>query len=144
MRRAWVADLWQDGRMPVDCGLFCADGTGREADCDGAELTWFRLGDPIDMEALRTARPGWSASADVFAEVVLPDGSGRLLSGGGSHGSDGFFARLDARGDLLWLVHLLCNELVEITVDWPLATFTNNCDNSLTVDLSGPDFGPAR
>ncbi|MFF7454719.1 hypothetical protein [Kitasatospora sp. NPDC008115] len=137
-----IVSLWAAGEMPVECGLFRADGTGREADCDDAELTDFALGEPIDLGALLAKDPEWTACAYVFAEAALPDGSGRLVSGGGSHGSDGFFARLDFDGSLVWLVHLLCNELVAIAVEWPLATFTNNCDNTLTIDVTGPDFGP--
>ncbi|MFJ8434773.1 hypothetical protein ACIQ9P_26080 [Kitasatospora sp. NPDC094019] len=129
--------------MPAHRGLFRADGTGLEADCDDAELTGFALGGPLDLDALMADDPEWVTSADVFAEAALPDGSGRLVSGGGSHGSDGFFARIDTEGRLVWVVHLFCNELVAIAVDWPLATLTNNCDNTLTIDLTDPDFGPA-
>ncbi|MEK2491036.1 hypothetical protein WN990_15890 [Kitasatospora purpeofusca] len=141
---AAIVALWAAGEMPIECGLFRADGTGREADCDDADLTGFALGEPLDLDALMAEDPEWTACAYVFAEVSLPDGSGRLVSGGGSHGSDGFFARIDFDGNLVWLVHLFCNELVAIAVDWPLATFTNNCDNSLTIDLGDPDFGPGR
>ncbi|MGW4802726.1 hypothetical protein [Kitasatospora sp. NPDC004272] len=130
-------ELWAEGRMPVRCGLFRPDGTGREADCDGADLTRFDLGEPLAPGA---ADSGGTAHADVLAEVALPDGSGRLVSGGGSHGSDGFFARTGAGGELRWLVHLLCNELVEAAVDRSTATFTNNCGNTLTIDLASPDF----
>ncbi|GAA2089992.1 hypothetical protein GCM10009759_13200 [Kitasatospora saccharophila] len=40
-------ELWAEGRMPVRCGLFRPDGTGREADCDGADLTRFAPGEPL-------------------------------------------------------------------------------------------------
>ncbi|MFC8723333.1 hypothetical protein [Kitasatospora sp. NPDC057198] len=132
-------ELWAARRMPLRCGLFRADGTGREADCDGAELTRFALGEPFGPAAADRALADHT-SADVFAVAALPDGSGRLVGGGGSHGSDGFFARLGPRGELRWLVHLLCNELVEVAVDWPTATLTNNCGNTLTIDLASPEF----
>ncbi|MFI9362353.1 hypothetical protein ACIG5E_15075 [Kitasatospora sp. NPDC053057] len=37
-------------------------------------------------------------------------------------------------------MHLLSNEFVRIDVDWPLATFTDDCDNTLTIDLTAPDY----
>ncbi|WP_327674214.1 hypothetical protein [Kitasatospora sp. NBC_00458] len=135
-----ILDLWQSGEVPVHSGLFRADGSGRDADSDDSYLTYFTLGEPFDADALLDDDPEWTTSADVYAEAELPDGAGHLLSGGGSHGSDGFFARLDADRNLVWVVHLFCNELVRIDVDWPRATFTNNCDNSLTIDLTAPDF----
>ncbi|MFD7736054.1 hypothetical protein ACFV6F_37420 [Kitasatospora phosalacinea] len=107
-----LEELWAVQRMPIRCGLFRADGTGREVDCDGAELTRFAVGEPFGPDAADPAASGWT-HADVVAEAVLPDGSGRLVGGGGAHGSDGFFARIGAGGELRWLVHLLCNELVE-------------------------------
>ncbi|MFB7944228.1 hypothetical protein ACFC6L_04855 [Kitasatospora phosalacinea] len=106
-----LEELWAAQRMPIRCGLFRADGTGREVDCDGAELTRFELGEPFGPEAADPAASG-SAHADVLAGAAPPDGSGRLVGGGGSHGSDGFFARIGAGGELRRLVHLLCNELV--------------------------------
>ncbi|MFB8201343.1 hypothetical protein [Kitasatospora purpeofusca] len=136
-------DLWAEGRAPAWDGLFRADGRSRDAEVDGPHLTGFVLGEPADLDELMTEDPEWTTSVGIFAEAELPGGSGRLYGGGGSHGSEGLFARFDADGRAVWLLHLSdSNEFVRIGVEWPLATFTNNLGESLTVDLTGPDFGP--
>lgn len=50
-----------------------------------------RLGAPRDLAALPAGDPG----------NLLPDGSGRVCRGDGALGSEGFFARLDADGNLV-------------------------------------------
>ncbi|MFD7450960.1 hypothetical protein [Kitasatospora sp. NPDC059827] len=135
-----IVELWRSGEVPVECGLFRADGTSREADCESPTLANYVLGEPLDLDALLADDPDWTTSPAVWAEVELPGRAGYLCSGGGSHGSDGFFARLDADQNLVWVVHLLSNEFVRIDVDWPRATFTNNWGNTLTIDLTDPDY----
>ena len=70
----------------------------------------------------------------------LPDG-GSLTCGEGALGSFGFFARRDARGDVVWAVMLtVSNPFVRIDVDGTTATFTNNLGRSLSIDLTDPFF----
>ncbi|MFE2345807.1 hypothetical protein [Kitasatospora cineracea] len=141
-------ELWATGRMPLRDGLFRADGRSREAAVEGAGLEHFRLGGPIDLDGAGEAGtgdgpdgPDEPVPADIHVEAELPGGAGRVVGGGGSHGSEGFLARLGADGSVVWLMHLgRSNEFVRIAVDWPLATFTNNCGRSLTLDLASPDF----
>ncbi|MGW4810283.1 hypothetical protein ACWEPB_01400 [Kitasatospora cineracea] len=153
-------ELWATGRMPLRDGLFRADGRSREAAVEGAGLEHFRLGGPIDLDGAGEAgtgdgpgepdepdgpdepdEPGEPVPADIHVEAELPGGAGRVVGGGGSHGSEGFLARLGADGSVVWLMHLgRSNEFVRIAVDWPLATFTNNCGRSLALDLASPDF----
>ncbi len=140
-------ELWAAGRMPLRDGLFRADGRSREADVEGAALERFRLGGPIEPDGAAEAgagtgdEPDGSVPADIHVGAELPGGAGRLVGGGGSHGSEGFLARLAADGSVVWLMHLgRSNEFVRIAVDWPLATCTNNCGRSLVLDLASPDF----
>ncbi|GLW67951.1 hypothetical protein Kpho02_02500 [Kitasatospora phosalacinea] len=140
----WIAELWRDGRTPVHYGLFRADGTARRADCDGPQLTRFRLGEPLGPITLAAAAdPAWTRSAEILAEAALPDGTGRLVAGGDTDASDGFFARTDAAGRLVWLVHLPCTELVGVTVEGPRAVFVNDRGGALTIDLTAPEFSDA-
>ncbi|MFF4339098.1 hypothetical protein ACFY00_04040 [Kitasatospora sp. NPDC001540] len=140
----WITELWRDGRTPIHYGLFRADGTARKADCDGPQLTWFRPGEPLGPITLAAAAdPAWTTAAEILAEAALPDGSGRLVAGGDADESDGFFARIDAGGRLVWLVHLPCAELAGVTIEWPRATFANNRGNTLTIDLTAPEFSDA-
>ncbi|WP_030463156.1 hypothetical protein [Kitasatospora sp. NRRL B-11411] len=147
-------ELWAAGRMPLRDGLFRADGRSREAAVEGADLEHFRLGGPIGLDGAGEAGTGDEPDepdeldeldepvpADIHVEAELPGGAGRVVGGGGSHGSEGFLARLGADGSVVWLMHLgRSNEFVRIAVDWPLATFTNNCGRSLTLDLASSDF----
>ncbi|MFJ5121304.1 hypothetical protein [Kitasatospora sp. NPDC088548] len=138
-------DLWAEGWAPAWEGLFRADGRSRDADVAGPDLDGFQLGEEVDLEELMEEDPEALTSVSVFVEAVLPDGSGSLCGGGGSHGSEGLFARFDVDQKLVWLLHLgESNEFVRITVDWPVASFTNNLGNSITIDLTGPDHAVGR
>lgn len=136
-----IAELWAAGTAPGWDGLYRADGTARGIEVDGARLSWFDLGSPLDLNALLAKDPYWLAEIDITTEVELPDGSGRLCAGDGAHGSQGFFARLTPERKLMWLVSLSdSNPFTHVTVDGTSAKFTNNLGNSLTVDLTAPDL----
>ena len=78
--------------------------------------------------------PEWVASIIITREVPIPDGL--LCAGEGSHGSEGFFARLDADWNLVWVAHFQeSNPFDEITVHGDQATFTSTSGGTVTVDL---------
>jgi hypothetical protein len=138
-----IAELWLANERPAWDGLYRADGSARDAEVDSAALSWFRLGPPIDLDALLAEDPEWLTSADPHPQSIaeLPDGSGYVCCGDGAHGSEGFFARLDADRNLVWVVSLgESNPFERATVVGSLATFTNNLGNSITIDLTDPDF----
>jgi NAD(P)H-hydrate repair Nnr-like enzyme with NAD(P)H-hydrate epimerase domain len=77
---------------------------------------------------------------DPTVSAVLPDG-GAVCCGAGNLGADGFFARLGANEQLVWVVVLRnSNPFHHIRVDGTLVAFTNNLGNSLTVNLADPEF----
>ncbi|MFJ4668453.1 hypothetical protein [Kitasatospora purpeofusca] len=137
-----ITELWRAGTAPTLNGLYRADGSARAADVGGPDLPRFELGAPIDLEVLLAADPENDVvDVDIAAEAELPDGSGSVCCGYGDLGADGFFARLDGERNLRWIVMLLnSNPFVRVSVEGTVVTFVNNLDNSVTVDLTDPDF----
>ncbi|MFF7947675.1 hypothetical protein [Streptomyces griseorubiginosus] len=138
-----ITELWLAGVAPAQDGLFRADGSARRAQTDSAMLSWFHLGAPCDLNALLAADSGGVTCIDInprcFAE--LPDGTGYVCGGGGSHGSEGFFARLDVHKSPVWVVSLgESNPFERVTVEGDRAVFINNLGNSIAVDLTISDF----
>jgi hypothetical protein len=74
------------------------------------------------------------------SETALPDGL--LCAGEGSHGSEGFFARLDAARGLVWVCYLSeSNPFAEVAVEGGSATVTSTSGLGVTVDLDAPVSG---
>jgi hypothetical protein len=138
-----ITELWPAGDAPAWDGLYWADGSARVAEVDGPGLSRFRLGAPRDLAALLAGDPGNLTAIAVHPRgvVELPDGSGRVCCGDGSLGSEGFFARLDADGNLVWPVSLgESGPFVRAEVAGSSATFINNLGNAFTLDLAAPEF----
>lgn len=136
-----ITELWLANEAPEWDGLFRADGSAREVEVDGPELSWLDLGAPLDLDALLDEDPEAlttiSPHPQGFAE--LPDGTGYVCCGDAALGSQGFFARLDRDKNLVWLVSLGdSNPFVRAEVEGSLATFTNNRGNAITIDLTDP------
>jgi hypothetical protein len=132
-----VIDLWRQSEVPGWSGLYRANDAARAIDIDGAALTFFRVGEPFDVVDRLAADPDEVSYVYEIAEASLADGSGRVCCGEAAHGSEGFFARLDAEGELVWVVFLRDgNPFYEIAVDGTRVTFTNNLGRTVTVDLT--------
>lgn len=127
-----ISALWQREQIPIDDGLFLADGRGYEAEIADGRL---RLTAPLDLDAMLAADPEWVAWIIITREVAIP--GGLLVAGEGSHGSEGFFARLDSERNLVWVAHFQqSNPFTEISVLGQEATFTSTLGVSVTVDLT--------
>ncbi|HET9138762.1 hypothetical protein [Actinophytocola sp.] len=139
-----IVQLWEDGATPAWDGIYWANGSARSVELVGeARLERLALGPPLDLEAMLSNDPDNLTHVDVVhgADVPIPDGSGYVCGGEGSHGSAGFFARLDRDRNLMWIVSLSCSNPFEAAdVRDSHATFTNNLGYSLTIDLDDPDF----
>jgi hypothetical protein len=132
-------ELLRAGWVPYVEGFFRADGTVRRIDYDGQQLSWFELGPPFV--------PDWEHDPDDLAEVDWADRAflahdpGSVCCGEGPMGADGFFARLDPQGTPLWVAFMTnSNPFLQVRVEDTVATFTNNLNRSLAVDLDHPDF----
>ncbi|WP_157545287.1 hypothetical protein [Hamadaea tsunoensis] len=139
-----IVQLWGRELAPGWSGLYRADGFARAVVAvGGARLERLDFGAPLDLDALMGGDPENLYDIDVMRGTVagIPDGSGSVCGGEGSHGSFGFFARLGRAGELLWIMVLTDGNPFEAAeVRGSLATFTNNLGNSVTVDLTEPDF----
>ncbi len=134
-----IKDLLREHLVPDVDGLFRRDGASRWAEVDSDALNYFEVGDLWDHDDWDPDPHGLTEVAGVVV-APLPDG-GSLTCGEGGLGSFGFFARRDARGDVVWAVMLTdSNPFVRIDVDGTPATFTNNLDRSLSIDLAHPYF----
>jgi hypothetical protein len=134
-----IRELWRAGTAPAQDGVYRVGGGAHAVEVGGAELPWFDVGPPLDLKDV-LADPDDVMEVDICAEVELPNGW--LVCGEGAHGSEGFFARLDGMRDLVWIVALRnSNPFYSVTVNGPMATFTNNLGNAATVNLDEPEFG---
>lgn len=139
-----IGELWAAGEVPAWDGVYREDGSARAVEADCAALSRFDLGGPLDLEELLRRDPEGTTPYDIHPDCVaeLPDGSGFVCGGDGAHGSEGFFARLDAERNLVWVVAMAeSNPFEKVEVDGTTARFFNNLGNAIAIDLTDPDFG---
>jgi hypothetical protein len=132
-------ELVRSGSVPRVEGFFRADGTVRRIYYDGPQLFRFELGPHFT--------PDWKFDPDDLADIdwadhaILGQGQGSVCCGEGSMGADGFFARLDRHGVPVWVAFMThSNPFQQVRVDGTVATFINNLDRSVAIDLNLPDF----
>ena len=132
-------ELVRSGLVPCVEGFFRADGTVRRVVYDGPQLSRFELGPQFT--------PDWEYDPDDLADIdwadraILAQGRGSVCCGEGPMGADGFFARLDPHGVPVWVAFMTkSNPFQQVRVDGMVATFTNNLDHSVVIDLDLPGF----
>jgi hypothetical protein len=131
--------LVRAGLVPNVEGCYRADGAVRRVDYDGPQLSWFTLGPPFVPTA--EYDPDDLVEVDWADQAALATQPGSVCCGEGPMGSDGFFARLDPDGMPAWVVFMTnSNPFLHVRVNGAVATFTNNLDRSVVIDLDLPDF----
>ncbi|MEU7750303.1 hypothetical protein [Micromonospora sp. NPDC049171] len=139
-----ITRLWLAERLPIRDGLYRSDGSARDVRVDEMVSGGLALLESFNLEAFLEPDPEETTSIMVTGERELPDRAGYLCCGEGSYGSEGFFARLDQSRELMWVVYLEnANPFVQINVAGTQAGFLSSSGVSVTVDLTGPDFGPS-
>lgn len=134
--------LWHARRLPIRDGLYTSSGDAYSVQLNDAAPGGVEILDNFDLDSVLSADPDWVTSIDITREVEIKGGVGRLLAGEGSHGSEGFFARIDDDNDLKWVVYLEeSNPFVDIAVDGNRATFYSSSGVSITVDIDRPETG---
>jgi len=143
-----VAGLWAAGEVPYGDALYRPDDTALEVHVDGpgayhpdaGQPIPFRLGDPVDVARIVEAEG--TAEVDPYFDSPLPDGSGWMCGGGGGMGNVGFLARLDPDRSLRWVALMWSsNPFLGVRYEGPVAVFTNDWRNRLTLDLTNPALG---
>jgi hypothetical protein len=129
-----IVRLWRDGRLPIEDGVFFADGRSFAVNVEGGRLV---VVEEFDLAEVLAEDPDWITSIDITREVVAP--SGFVCAGEGSHGSEGFFARLDPDRELVWVCYLSeSNPFDGLRVAEGKVTATSTSGVSITVDLDAP------
>ncbi|MCE7079795.1 hypothetical protein [Streptomyces sp. ST2-7A] len=101
-----MVGMWREGRLFIRDALhLVSTGTSFAVAVDPGAPGGLRLGDTFDLDAEATAHPEWFTSIDITSTHPLPDG-GTLRWGEGSHGSEGFAARVAPDGNPVWILYL--------------------------------------
>ncbi|MBW4717299.1 hypothetical protein [Saccharothrix obliqua] len=130
-----ITTLWASARLPIEDGLYFADGRSYAVEADELGL---RLVEGFDLGELLAEDPEWLTSIDITREIRVP--GGYACAGEGSHGSEGFFARLDEDRTLIWVCYLSeSNPFDELTVEASNLTATSTSNLSITLPLDNPD-----
>ncbi|WP_218952433.1 hypothetical protein [Amycolatopsis anabasis] len=139
MAASLLARLWQDLRLPIEDALYTADGWGYDVEPNPEAPGGLEFGERFDLAELLREDEDWMSEIDPMREVELPGGAGYLCGGEGSHGSEGFFGRLDADRKPVWIVFLADgNPFLDIAVHGDTATFTSTSGIAITLDLDHP------
>lgn len=137
-----LSELWNMGRLPIRDGLYISSGDAYSVQVAPVAPGGIEIVGSLDLDALLSADPDWLTSIDITKEAEIEGGAGRLVAGEGSHGSEGFFARVDDDGNLRWVVYLEdSNPFIDISVSDDEATFTSSSGVSITVDINRPEIG---
>jgi len=138
-----VTRLWAESEIPTWDAVYYADGHAFELDQDPSAPSGLRI-DPevFDTEEELREEPEETTPFGTFQMAELDADQGYLCCGECSyHGSAGWFARLDATRQLVWVVHLtLSNPFNEIEVGDGQATFRSTNGVNITVDIREPEF----
>jgi hypothetical protein len=133
-----ISEIWNDGRAPIRDGLYLSNGHSYEVRVDSTADKGFEVLGEFDLDAVLTSEPDWLTTVDVTKEIELP-GEGFLCCGEGSYGSEGFFARLDQRRHLTWLVYLEeSNPFIEILTEGTAARFVSSSGVEIVLDIDQP------
>ncbi|WP_211762667.1 hypothetical protein [Kutzneria sp. CA-103260] len=125
-----IERIWQDGRLPIVDGVFFVD--GRSYAVDVADSALHVVGQ-VDL----AEDPEWLTSIDITREAPAPGGF--VCAGEGSHGSEGFFARLDGDKRLVWVCYLSeSNPFDQLALTGNTLTVSSTSGVVITVDLDEP------
>jgi hypothetical protein len=125
-----IQELWRDGRLPIEDGVYFADGRSYAVEIVDSGLQVVTKVDPA-------WDPDWLTSIDITRESPAPGGF--VCAGEGSHGSEGFFARLDGDRRLVWVCYLSeSNPIDGLTVTDNELTVASTAGLTITVNLNEP------
>jgi len=125
-----IERLWQASQLPIEDGVFFTDGRSYAVEVVGSAL---RAVEEVDL----AEAPEWRTSIDITVEAPAPGGF--VYAGEGSHGSEGFFARLDGHRRLVWVCYLSeSNPFDRLTLGGTTLTASSTSGMVITVDLDEP------
>lgn len=137
-----LAELWARGEALTADGLHLASGAALAAEPAPGTETGLRLLAPFDLAEELRADPERVTHVDIAEEEPLEDG-GRLVCGGGTWGSEGFFGRLAPDGSPRWLLYLdCCNPFATVLRLGSVAAFWSTSGVVVAVDIDDPRQPP--
>lgn len=102
---------------------------------------------PFDLDEVLEGDPSWVSSVDGLASVDLGE-KGLLWGGEGSHGSEGFIARLTVDRAPIWAMFFTeSNPFDRIRLSGNVATFSSTSGLEIELDIDDPQtpiLGPDR
>ncbi|MFD5408766.1 hypothetical protein [Streptomyces nojiriensis] len=133
-----IERLWVDLELPVKDALHYADGHSYAVALDAAAPKGFTVLAPFDLHELLEGDPSWVSSVDGLAAVDLGE-RGLLWGGEGSHGSEGFIARLTVDRALMWAMFFMeSNPFDRIRLSGNVAAFSSTAGCGIAVDIDDP------
>lgn len=140
-----ISRLWADREVPAREGLYLADGRAWSVVLDASALGSLTIAEPFDVDALLEEDPEFTTSTDTtYMTVEISPTEGYLCCGEGSHGSEGYLAKLDPAKRLVWVVYLAAsNPFMEIEVRENVARFLSSSGVTICVDVRGICLVPA-
>lgn len=133
-----IERLWEEWTLPIGDALHYADGRSYEVALTPAAPTGFTVLAPFDLDATLEDDPSWVSAVDGLAVADLGE-RGLLWGGEGSHGSEGFVARLTTDRALIWALFFTeSNPFDRIRVSGNVATFRSTPEIEISVDVDDP------
>ncbi|MFI5637318.1 hypothetical protein ACIA8H_07805 [Streptomyces goshikiensis] len=133
-----IESLWGDFELPIRDALHYANGHSYDVALDSAAPTGFTVLAPFDLDEILEGDPLWVSSVDGLAAVDL-GGKGLLWGGEGSHGSEGFIARLTVDRALIWAMFFTeSNPFDRIRLSGNVATFSSTSGLEIELDINDP------
>ncbi|MBT1187546.1 hypothetical protein HET69_27005 [Streptomyces sp. CJ_13] len=142
-----IERLWEGFELPIKDALHYADGHSCDVALDSAAPRGFTVLAPFDLDEVLEGDPSWVSSVDGLASVDLGE-KGLLWGGEGSHGSEGFIARLTVDRAPIWAMFFTeSNPFDRIRLSGNVATFSSTSGLEIELDIDDPQtpiLGPDR
>ena len=132
--------LWNAEQLPIQDALHVRDGRSYSITLDRSKSSGITLVGRCTLEDLLHDDPDFLADVMTTHKIVTSPQPGFLCCGEGSHGSDGFFARLDNNEKLVWVAFFVdSNPFHQIAQRQEHAMFTSTSGVTVTVHLDEPE-----
>ncbi|MBV9561793.1 MAG: hypothetical protein JOY90_15300 [Bradyrhizobium sp.] len=129
-----IVRLWRESRLPIKDGVYFADGRSYAVDAVHGRLS---VVEQFELAEMLAEDADWVTKIHVTRQVVAPGGF--ACAGEGSWGSEGFFGRLNADEQLVWVCYLSeGNPFDRVVVADGMLTAMSTSGLTITVDLDAP------
>lgn len=136
-----IQRLWADEYLPIQDGLYRADGTAYGVKVDATAPGGLEILQEFSLEDFLSPDPEMTTAIITTLEKPLENASGYVFCGEGGYGSEGYFGLLDSQRNLVWVVYLEdCNPFIDALVAGSIVTFRSSSEVVITVDLEAPEF----